>query len=71
MTISKLIIFTAFTYAAAASDTKSYPHTITSEGIVGHGLVKVCVGLWDDDTKGLIGFIKRLKICSMVLPMTK
>ena len=71
MAVSKLIIFTAFACTAAAPHTKSYPHTITSEGIVGHGLVKVCVGLWDDDTKDLLGFIKRLKICSMVLQMTK
>ena len=63
MDISKLIIFTALVAASKS-------HRITSEGIVGDALTKMCVGMWDG-AKGLIDFFERLSICSRVLTMTR
>ena len=70
MAILKLIIFSAIMIMAASADSKLYPQIISSEGIVGDGLIKMCVGMWDG-ANGLTGFLERLTICSKVAPLTR
>ena len=70
MAISKLIIFSTLMNMVSAANSKLRPYSVTSEGIVGESLIRMCVGMWDD-AEGLIGLIERIAICSKVLPMTR